>query len=107
VFKNRVLRRIFGTKSDEATGELSKLHNGKLHSFYSSANIIRPIKSRRMRWVRHVEHEEGEKNVKVLLGKPEEKRQFGTPRRRRQNGIKTNVTETGWAECGVDSIGSG
>jgi hypothetical protein len=53
VFENRVLRRIFGPKKDEVTGEWRKLHNEELHILYSSANIIRQIKSR-MRWAGHV-----------------------------------------------------
>jgi hypothetical protein len=48
-FENRVLRRIFGPKRDELTGEWRKLHSGELHTFYSSPDIIRQIKSRRMR----------------------------------------------------------
>jgi hypothetical protein len=54
VFENRVLRRIFGLKRDEVTGKWRKLHNGKLHNLYSSPDIIRQIKSRRMRWAGHV-----------------------------------------------------
>jgi hypothetical protein len=54
VFENRVLRRIFGPKRDEVTGEWRKLHNEELNDLYSSPNIIRGIKSRRMRWVEHV-----------------------------------------------------
>jgi hypothetical protein len=54
VFKNRVLRRIFGPKRDEVTGEWRKLHNEELRDFYSSSSIIRIIKSKRMRWVGHV-----------------------------------------------------
>jgi hypothetical protein len=50
VFENRVLRRIFGPKRDEVTGEWRKLHNGELRDLYSSPSIIRIIKSRRMRW---------------------------------------------------------
>jgi hypothetical protein len=50
VFENRVLRRIFGSKRDEVTGEWSKLHNGELHNLNSSPDIITQIKSRRMRW---------------------------------------------------------
>jgi hypothetical protein len=54
VFENRVLRRIFGPKRDEVTEGWRKLHNEELHNFYSSPSIIRTIKSRRMRWARHV-----------------------------------------------------
>jgi hypothetical protein len=54
VFENRVLRRIFGPKRDEVTGEWIKLHNEELHDLYPSPSIIRIMKSRRMRWVGHV-----------------------------------------------------
>jgi hypothetical protein len=54
VFENRVLRRIFGPKRDEVTGECRRLHNEELNDLYSSPNIIPVIKSRRMRWARHV-----------------------------------------------------
>jgi hypothetical protein len=54
VFENRVLRRIFGPKRDEVTGDWRKLHNEELHMLYSSPSIIRMIKSRRMRWAGHV-----------------------------------------------------
>jgi hypothetical protein len=54
MFENRVLRRIFGPKKDEVTGDWRKLHNKKLHDLYSSPSVIRIIKSRRMRWVGHV-----------------------------------------------------
>jgi hypothetical protein len=54
VFENRVLRRKFGPKRDEVTGEWRKLHNEELCDFYSSPSIIRIIKSRRMRWAGHV-----------------------------------------------------
>jgi hypothetical protein len=56
VFENRVLRTIFGPKRDEITGEWRKLHNEELHILYSSPNIFRQIKSRRMRWAGHVAH---------------------------------------------------
>jgi hypothetical protein len=55
VFENRVLRRIFGPNRDEVTGDWRKLHNEELHNLYSSSNIIRMIKSRRMRWAGHEE----------------------------------------------------
>jgi hypothetical protein len=88
-FENRVLRRTFGSKRDEVTGELRKLHNEELHILYSSPNIIRQIKSRRMRWVGHVARMGEERNVyRVLMGKPEGKRPLGRPRRRWEDGIK-------------------
>jgi hypothetical protein len=58
VFENRVLRRIFGPKRDKVTGDWRKLHNEERHRLYSSPSIIRMIKSRRMKWERHVAHME-------------------------------------------------
>jgi hypothetical protein len=63
VFENRVLRRISGPKRDEVTGEWRKLHNEELHILYSSPNIIRQIKSRKMRLARHVARMGVERNV--------------------------------------------
>jgi hypothetical protein len=83
VFENRVLRRIFGPKRDEVTGEWRKLHNEELNGLYSLLNIVRVIKSRRMRWVGHVERMgEGRGVYRVLVGKPEGKRPLGRPRHR-------------------------
>jgi hypothetical protein len=62
VFENRFLRRIFGPKRDDVTGEWRKLHNEELHNLYPSPNIIRQIKSRRMRWAAHMASM-GEKSV--------------------------------------------
>jgi hypothetical protein len=74
VFEYRVLRRIFGPKRDEVTGEWRKLHSEELHILYSSSNIIRQIKSRKMKWAGHVACMGEERNVyKVLMGKPEGK----------------------------------
>jgi hypothetical protein len=74
VFENRLLRRIFGPKRDEVMGEWRKLHNGELHNLYSSPDIIRQIKSRRMRWAGHVAcMGEGRNVYRVLVGKPEGK----------------------------------
>jgi hypothetical protein len=85
VFENRVLRRIFGPKREEVKGQWRKLHNEELHILYSSPNIIRQIKSRRMRWAGLVARMGEERNVyKVLMGKPEGKRPLGRPRRRRR-----------------------
>ena len=72
VFENMVLRRIFGPRRDEVTGELSRLHNEELNDLYSSPNIVRVIKSRRMRWAGHVARVVEEREVyRVLVGKPE------------------------------------
>jgi hypothetical protein len=109
VFENRVLRRIFGPKRDEVTEEWRKLRNGEIHNLYASPHIIRQIKSRRMRWAGHVARMEECRNVyRVLVGKPEGKRPHERPRRRWEDGIKTNLRENGWGVgCGVDSPGSG
>jgi hypothetical protein len=78
-----MLRRIFGPKTVEVTGEWKKLHNEELNDLYSSFNIVRVIKSRRMRWVEHVAHMgEGRAVYRVLVGNPEGKRPLGRPRRR-------------------------
>jgi hypothetical protein len=69
VFENRVLRRIFGPKRDEVMGDWRKLHNEELHTFYSSPNIIRMIKSRRMRWAGHVARMGDQRNAyRILVG---------------------------------------
>jgi hypothetical protein len=109
VFENRVLRRIFGPKRDEVTREWRKLHNEELPNLYSSPYIIRQVKSRRMRWARHVACMVEERKVyKVLVGKPEGKRPLGRPRRRWEDGIRMDLREIGLGEgCGSDSTGSG
>jgi hypothetical protein len=96
MFENRVLRRIFGPNSDEVTGEWRRLHNGELHNLYSSPDIIRQIKSRRMRWAGHVACiGEGRNVYRVLVGKPEGKRPLERPRRKWEDGIKMNLREIG------------
>jgi hypothetical protein len=96
LFENRVLRRIFGPKREEVTGEWSKLHSEELHNLYSSPVIIRQVKSRRMKWAGHVARMGEERKVcKVLVGKPEGKRPLGRPRRRWEDGIRMDIRETG------------
>ena len=83
VFENRVLRRAFERKRDEETGEWRKLHNEELNDLYSLPNIVRVIKSRRMRWAGHVSRMGEDRGVhRVLVGKPEGKRTLGRPRHR-------------------------
>ena len=78
VFENRVLRRVFEPKKDEVTGEWRKLHNDEFRDFYSLPNIVRVVKSRRMRWARHVARMgEGRGVHRVLVGKPEGKTPLG------------------------------
>jgi hypothetical protein len=82
VFENRVLRKVFGPKRDEVTGEWRKLHNEELNDLYSSPNIARVVKSRRMRWAGHVARMGEDRGVqRVLVGKPEGKRSLRRPRR--------------------------
>ena len=92
MFENRVLGRIFETKRDEVTREWGKLHNKGHSELYSSANIIRAIKSRRMRWAGHVARM-GKVAYRVLMGNPEGKRPIGRPRHRRENNMKIDLLE--------------
>jgi hypothetical protein len=102
------LRRIFGPKRDEVTGEWRKLHSGEFHNLYSSPDIIRQVKSRRVRWAGHVARVGEERKVcRVLVGKPEGKRPLGRPRRRWEDGIRMDLREIPLGVCGLDSIGSG
>jgi hypothetical protein len=97
VFENRVLRRIFGPKRDEVTGERRKLHNEELHILYSSPNIIKQIKSRRMRRAENVACASEERKVYwVLVGKYEGKTMLGRSRRRWEDGIRMDLREIGW-----------
>jgi len=108
VFENRVLRRVFGPKRDEVTGEWRKLHNEELSNLYSLPNIVRVVKSRRMRWTRHVARMgEGRGVHRVLVGKPEGKRPLGRPRRRWEDNIKMDLQEVrggcgDWMELAQD-----
>jgi hypothetical protein len=98
VSENRVLRRIFGPKRDEVTGEWRKLRKEDLNDLYFSPNIVWVIKSRRMRWAVHVARIGERRDVyRVLVGKPEGKRPMGRPRRRWEDNIKMDLQEVG---CG-------
>jgi hypothetical protein len=104
VFENRVLRRIFGPKRDEVTGEWRKLHNEELRDLYSSPSVIRIIKSRRMRWAGHVAGRGDKRNAYgLLVGKPNRKRPLGRPRCRLVDNIRMDLGEVGWGN--VDWIG--
>jgi len=107
VFENRVLRRVFGPKRDEVTREWRKLHNEELSDLYSLPNIVWVVKSRRMRWAGHVARiGEGGGVHRLLVGKPEEKRPLGRPRRRWEDNIKMDLREVGedgdWMELAQD-----
>ena len=94
MFENRVLRSVFGPKRDEETGEWRKSHKEELMDLYSLPNIVRVVKSRRMRWAGHVARMgEGRGVHKVLVGKPEGKRPLGRPRRRWEDNIKMDLQE--------------
>ena len=96
VFEKRVLRRIFGPKRDDRTGDCRKLHNEELNDLYYSPIIVRVTQSSRMRWAGHVACM-GERRglYRVLVGKPEGNRPLGRPKRRWEDNIKMNLQEVG------------
>ena len=94
VFENRVLRRVFGPKRGEVTGDWRKLHNEELSDLYSLPNNVRVVKLRKMRWAGHVAHMgQGRVVYRVLVGKPEGKRPLGRPRHRWEDNIKMDLQE--------------
>jgi len=98
IFGSKELRRIFGPRRDEVTGEWRRLHNEELNYLYSSPNIVRVIKSRRMRWAGHVACMGEEMGVySVLVGKPEGRRPLGRPTRQWVDNIRMDLQEVG---CG-------
>jgi hypothetical protein len=97
VFENRVLRRIFGPKRDEVTGEWRRLHTEELNDLYSSQNIIWVIKSRRMRWAGHVARMgEGRGAYRILVVRPEGRKSLGRPRHKWEDNIKMDIQEKEW-----------
>ena len=99
MFENRVLRRVFGSKRDDVTGKCIKLHNEELRDLYSLPNIVRVVKSRRMRWAGHV----------ACMGRGEVctgREPLGRPRRRWEDNIKIDLQEVGgggdWMELAQD-----
>jgi hypothetical protein len=103
VSENRVLRRILGPKREEVEGIWRRLHNEELHKLYTTLNIIRVIKSRRMRWVVHVARMRDMRNAySILIGKPEGKRPLRKHRSTWEDNIKIDLREIRWE--GVDWI---
>ena len=95
------------SKRDELTGEWRKLDNKELN-LYSSLNIIRVIKRRRMTWPGHAARMEERRDVyKILMGKPEGERPLGRPRLRWEDNIKMYLQEVGWDVHGMDLPGPG
>ena len=98
VFENRMLRRIYGVKRDEVTGEWRKLHNEELNDLYCSQNIVQVIRSTIMRWAGLVARMGEERGVyRLLVGKSEGQKPMGRPRSRREDNIKMDLQEVG---CG-------
>ena len=99
-----MLRRIFGPRRNEVTGEWRRLHNEELNDLYSSPNIVRVIKSRIMRWAGHVARMGEERGMyRILVGKPERRRPVGRPRRRWVDNIRMDLQEVGFWD--MDWIG--
>jgi hypothetical protein len=107
-YRRRVCEVLFGPKRDEVTGGWRKLHHEELNDMYSLPDIVRVVKSRRMRWAGHVARMgEGRGVYRVLVGKPEGSRPLWRPRRRGKNNIKMDLEEVGGGLWGVDGVGSG
>jgi hypothetical protein len=105
LFENRVLRRMFGPKREEVARGWSRLHNEGIHNLYTLPDIIRVIKSRRVRWARHIARMgEMRSACIILVVRPEGKRSLGRRRRRWEDNIRVDLRKGG---CGLDSSDSG
>ena len=92
VFENKVLRKIYGPKRDEMTGEWRRLHNEELHGLYDSPDVVRIMKSRRLRWSDHVARmREKRRLYSIVVRKPEGKRPLARPRRRWEDNIRRDL----------------
>jgi hypothetical protein len=103
MFENRERKNVCRCKRDEVTGEWRKLHKEELSGLYSSLNIVRVMKSRRMRWTGHVANI-GERKYayRILVGRPEGRRPLGKHRGRWEKNIKMDLQEVGWGGHGLD-----
>jgi hypothetical protein len=110
-FENRVLRRIFGTKKDEVTGDWRRIHNEEFYTLYSLPDVIRVIKLRRLRWVGHVARMwERRGAYRDMVWKPEGRRPLGRLRHKWVGNIKMDLREVHWGgggEHGLDRCGLG
>ena len=110
MLENKEFRNIFYAKIDEITGEWRKVHNAELHAYYFSNNIVRNLKSRRLRWAGHVARMEQSRNAyRVLVGKYEGKRPLGRPRHRWEDNIKMDLRDVGcvpgdWIDLAEDWV---
>jgi hypothetical protein len=106
VFEIRVLRRIIGPKREKVTGDWRRLHNEELYALYFTPNIIRVMKSTRLKWAGHVARvEESRGAYRVLMGKPEGRRPLGRPRYRWEDNIKTDLKLVGCTWTGLFRLG--
>jgi len=94
VFENKVLRKIYGSKRDEMTGEWRRLHNEELHGLYDSPDDVKIMKSRRLRWAGHVARMGKKRRLySILVGRPGGRRPLGRPRRRWEDNIRRDLRE--------------
>jgi len=92
VFENKILRKIYGPKRDEMTGEWRRLHNDELYGLYDSPNVVKIMKSRRLRWADHVSRMEKKGRLySILVGRPDGRRPLGRPRRRLEDNIRRDL----------------